>query len=375
MARLTWVETGFISEDLYTPIRIEKDADYRESLEKKLVTLERRALNANADEESIKIIRHYRKRILEVLTLYYRADIVRSYGIIHELIEGLNNHPFAVNNLINCSAFLGIKGSEIQFFRSRRGNPSCNYTAIDMLHLPAKIRSKTGNYRFSIPGSPSFYLSNSSYGCWIETGTPPDDDFNVSPVIFDGEQKVLNLAVNIRELALLHDFEESYVHCWLKLLILALATSYRITEAERVFKSEYIISQAIMIVCKSMGFDGVVYYSTRVSNVTFAGSAINLAIFVEYNGDYSKILEHMKIDNPFNYGLYKQIRSCNPIENYELRSVLTPRITNIGDFERQYSYRESLFCAFDRFLFSSWRDKPNGIRKNDLKFGHLIDDI
>ncbi len=60
-----------------------------------------------------------------------------------------------------------------------------------MMYLPISLRSKSGNYRFSIPGNPSLYLANSSYGCWIETGFPADIDFNVSsPVLLDGKQKI-----------------------------------------------------------------------------------------------------------------------------------------------------------------------------------------
>lgn len=39
-------------------------------------------------------------------------------------------------------------------------------------------------------------------------------------------------------------------HCWLKLYMLSIATSYRIEETERTFKTEYVISQSIIMVCK-----------------------------------------------------------------------------------------------------------------------------
>ena len=76
-----------------------------------------------------------------------------------------------------------------------------------MLHLPKEMRAKSGNYRFSIPGNPSLYLSNSSYGCWIETGFPSEINFNVSPVILDGTQKIFNLAVSSRDFFITHDLD------------------------------------------------------------------------------------------------------------------------------------------------------------------------
>ena len=49
--------------------------------------------------------------------------------------------------------------------------------------------------------------------------------------------------------ARLDELEESKVHCWLKLLVLMMATSYTVNESGRIFKSEYIVSQSIMLTC------------------------------------------------------------------------------------------------------------------------------
>ena len=270
-------------------------------------------------------------------------------------------------------AFPGITGSEIQFFRCRIGNPSNTYKAKDMLHLPQKLRAKSGNYRFSIPGNPSLYLSNSSYGCWIETGFPSESEFNVSPIFLDGTQKILNLVVSLRDFHALNELEENRVHCWLKLYMLTIATSYRIKEVGRTFKSEYIISQSIMMACKKLGYDGVAYYSKRVNDEIFALCAINLALFVDYEGEYSKIVDHMKIDDAFNFGLYKQLFTSLTYKNYELRAARTGFITNIGSYDRQYPYNETKFFEFDKFLFSSWRDKPNGKGKDQILWGVHLD--
>lgn len=35
-----------------------------------------------------------------------------------------------------------------------------------------------------------------------------------------------------------------------------------------------------------MGYDGIAYYSRRVDNEVFALCAINLALFVDYDGEY-----------------------------------------------------------------------------------------
>jgi hypothetical protein len=112
-------------------------------------------------------------------------------------LRNIGEDSFAVNALNSGYAFGGEIGQEFQFFRCRTGNPSNRFTAKQMLYLPRSLRAKSGNYRFSLPGSPSMYLANSSYGCWIETGYPADNDFNVSPILLDGTQKILNLVVAV----------------------------------------------------------------------------------------------------------------------------------------------------------------------------------
>ena len=355
----SWLKNEFICKELYAPYIISYDNDYYESLKDKYEILLKQAIKAKADEESIEIIENYKKKILEALNAYYSADLSESSTIVRNLIEDIGNDPFAVNTLQESAAFFGSKDKEIQFFRCRTGNPSSSFTSKEMLHLPKEMRAKSGNYRFSIPGNPSLYLSNSSYGCWIETGFPSAINFNVSPVVLDGMQKIFNLAVSSRWLFTSYDIELDEIHCWLKLYMLSIATSFRISEEGRTFKSEYIISQAIMMACKKIGYDGIAYYSKRVSDEIFSLCAINLVLFVDYDEEYSKITKHMKLDDPFNYALYKQLLPSLNYKNYDLRSVQTGLITNIGSYDRQYPYCETEFFEFDKFLFTTWRDKPN----------------
>jgi len=366
---LSWLNNGFICEELYAPFRINKDIEYRTDLEKRYNIVMRQAQNANADDESLQIIAAFTTQILASLDSYYKADIAESNNIVFELVKEIGDNPFAVNSVTNSDAFPGNKSNELQFFRSRLGTPNRAFTAKDMLHLPNSMRAKSGNYRFSIPGNPSMYLANSSYGCWIEMGCPAEIDFNVSPILLEGYQRVFNLAVSIRDFRCLNEFEKDRVHCWLKLYLLAIATSYVIKEESRTFRSEYIISQSLMMACKKMKYDGIAYYSRRVDNEVFALCAINLALFVDYVGEYSAMIKHIKIDDAFNYALYKQLNNSLKYKEYRLRSTDTGYITNIGSFERQYPYRETDFYDFDKFLFTTWRDKPNGKGKDAIPWG------
>ena len=366
---LTWLNNNFICKEFYAPFTIEKDNDYCMDLDKRYSTVLKQALNAGADEESIKIIMKCKSNIISALKSYYKADLAKSNRIILNIIKDIGNDPLADNSLTNSFAFPGDRTKELQFFRCRPGNPAKAYKAKDMLHLPYNLRAKTGNYRFSIPGNPSFYLSNTSYGCWIEANFPAEIDFCVSPVILDGTQRIFNLVICSRDASHLNDFSDNRVHCWLKLLMLSIATSYVIKEEGRIFKSEYVISQAVMMACKKLGYDGVAYYSRRVSDEMFALCAINLALFVDYVGQYSNIINHIKIDDAFNYAMYKNLLPSLKYKCYELRSAHTNYITNVGNYDKQFPYRETDFYRFDQFLFTMWRDKPNGRGKDHISWG------
>lgn len=350
---LTWVSDA-ISKDLYAPFEVEKDNDYYPDLKKRLLKLRQDAAIAGADVESLKIIDNYRSRILKALRAYYDGKISSAHAIIKNLIQGCLDSKLAVTNLSSDTlAFPGTIGSELQLFRARKGDPK-GYTAKEMLHLPYSKRSKTGNYRFSIPGLPSLYLGNSSYACWLELGLPSASEFNVSPVLVENGRKIFNLVVMNRDHHLLNEYDPKRVHDWLKLLILMVTTSYRVKEEGRIFRSEYIISQAIMLACKDLGLDGIAYYSKRVSDQMFAQAAINLALFTSYQKgeEYSDLCNHIKVGGAYNYFMFQQLNKVD--SDYELRSIHTPFINNIGSYDRQYTYRETNFCLFDKFLFSEW---------------------
>ena len=116
---LTWMNNGFISKDLYAPFVLEKDSDYIDDLKKKYKIVLQQAESAGADDESLKILKKFRNKILEALKCYYKADIEKCNTIIRNLIKDVGENPFAVNTLDKSYAFPGGAGTEIRFFRCR----------------------------------------------------------------------------------------------------------------------------------------------------------------------------------------------------------------------------------------------------------------
>ena len=114
---LTWLTNHFICKELYAPFVLDKDCDYEKDLRKKYNLVLKQAKAAGADKDSIAIINKYKKKVLELLRYYYRADIARSNTIIENLLRDIGNDPFAVAPLSNSYAFPGEHNKELQLFR------------------------------------------------------------------------------------------------------------------------------------------------------------------------------------------------------------------------------------------------------------------
>lgn len=359
MAIYDWL-ISFSTKEFQAPFYIKNDSDYYNNLRKRLTHFVSALENAKADKESVYYAKKYSEKVCEALRKYYKGNISSCHQIIENLVKGCETCPFAVSELSKSRAFPGLNSTEIQFFRARTITEAKALELKDMLHLPFSLRGKSGNYRFSIPGVTSMYLANTSYGSWIEMGKPSEHDFYVAPIILDGSQRIFNLAVMTRNLYGLNDGDLDYIHCWIKLLVLMIATSYIIEEENRSFRSEYIISQSIMLACKKRGYDGIAYLSKRVEDDMFAFVATNLALFADYQKDkeFGNICKHLKIDEPLNYQLFKQLNHSATLRKYDsMRIDNTGFITNINGYRRQYNYKDTDFYRFDNHLFARWKDK------------------
>lgn len=118
---LSWLSNCFICRDLYAPFVIGRDSDYLSDLKKHYNIVLNQAKKAGADDDSLAVIKKYRRKILEALRSYYRADIAKSNTIIKNLVSDVGSDSFAVAKLNKSWAFPGNRSQELQFFRSRTG--------------------------------------------------------------------------------------------------------------------------------------------------------------------------------------------------------------------------------------------------------------
>ena len=349
------------------PIVVKYDNSYEDTLrgyfEKILYTLS--SGNANKCIQDVAV--HYTSKILQAIKDYYCGSIIEAHSTIKELFEDCcQNNEYAISDINNSPTFkkFSKNNEEVQFFRARLNENVVDFAAKDMLHIPFDRRAIVNSCRFSIPGLPCLYLGNTSYVCWIEMGCPADHKFNVSPVLLDNRQRVFNLTAMVCDMIDISNLEElsdddknNKLCCLMKLFLLNVATSVKVMEENRNFKSEYIISQMIMLACKSCGYDGVIYYSKRVADEVFAKvSGINLVLFAKYNAGekLSEICKHIEVGDSFNFSMYKQLNASEDYKRYKLRIDDTITINNIEKSNRQFSYRDTKFYSFDRYLFANW---------------------
>ena len=345
------------------PKKLSKDNEYPEAVLHFMNTLINDLRDNDIDEAFIDISEEYKNIFQQVLIDYYSGNIISAYNLIEQLIKEYKNNGIIFSKLSKSYSFNyyvieNKKWDNFLFYRARKGDIS-NENKEDVLkHTPFDMRSKIGSNRFSIPGQPCLYLGSTSYDCWIEMGQPDDREFNVGCILLNKDYEIINLATDIWIFleAIKRLKEQADKEMMFKSYLLSQVTSYCISENNRNFKSEYVISQLITLACKSNNIDGISYISKRVSSNEFGHNiCMNLALFVPYEqGEtYSRsMVSEIKIGNPINYAYFEKMnKAMLNLPSKRLPYELTPKAICIGDFENQIPYRETHFYDYDRYLY------------------------
>lgn len=353
-------------EKYITPFVVSNDKDYFPDLKERIKDL----LNEIKESESVsgvyESVSEFCKKLLNSLDLYFEGNIIDAHESVVSLLEDIIKEPGVVSDINNSKSFGANEkpSEEVQFYRARISEYVEDYNAKDMLHIPFNRRELVKTGRFSIPGLPCLYLGNSSYCCWIEMGKPAEHCFNVSPVLLDNSQKILNLTTTIWDFCSGNTKgKDNQVSTDIKLLALNIAISYKVKNNNRFFKSEYVLSQMLMLACKNKKLDGIAYFSKCVEADSFAlCSAVNVALFATYDKeDISNICQHLDIGKSFNYSMFKQLLPSLASKEYgkmNLNQMKT--IKSISGSGRQFPYRGTKFYEFDKYLFVNWdKSKDN----------------
>lgn len=351
-----------------SPFYAEYDNCYFHDLTNLLKNFVEELRKVKIDETLVKDIEDYCKSLLKSIELYYKGDILQAQMKVNSLIDEFKDSP-AISHINDCLAFpivIGTDNSEVQFFRARLSDNVIDFSEKEMLHIPFNKREIVKSERFSIPGLPCLYLSNSSYCCWLEMNRPADHMFNVAPVLLDNSQKILNLAFSLCDIdkiiknAEIFDLSTSEFKInLLRLIVLSMATSFVVKQKNRNFKSEYILSQMIMLACKEKGLDGIAYHTKQADEFHSFVVGVNVALFATYNGEeeLSSICDHIEIGDSFNFSMFKQLLSSQTYRKYPLRIDKSIYVREIGNRNRIFPYNETKFYDFDNYLFCTFDDQ------------------
>ncbi|OCS91658.1 hypothetical protein [Caryophanon latum] len=351
--------------DFDLPIVLDRDSDYLNELRRILNSYLKQVQQISNLPNSVKCSTSRNiSLILDCVEDYFNYDIATASNKISSILNKYKNSPFFISQVCSNYAFKGISKHTgmPNFYRARKGN--FEFQINDLLHIPLNKRGIISTQRFSIPGIPCIYLGTTSYVCWLELDKPLDNELNISSFNIPNI-KVLNLALtqhlinghsNVLDTEDPSSPEVKKLFHMIELWPLVCATSFRIKEANRIFKSEYIVSNLIMQNIVKLDVDGVAYISKKVKNDSMSfPQAVNLAIPIKKpvsNQAYGELCRKIKITDPVNFGEFIKIK-------HRLMNNLTSLVNQFEGFStridfagEQIDYHTLDFSKLDDYLLS-----------------------
>ena len=371
--------------DFKLPVNIKCDSDYYDDLKINLNKYKKHMESIdNLELECKKNIRENCKLIIKAIELYYSADLVEAENCIYNIIEKYVKSEAIVANINENYAFKGMAPEKIQpeiyketnkelykqmqekdiiLYRSRVGIEK--YKREDLLHIPFSKRGKISTQRFSMAGVPCLYLSATTFGAWLELGMPDAQEFQVSAFSFGDNLKVLNLCQQQMFINGMSSFLEKEktddLKAYLEIFPLVIASSYRVFEDDRKFKSEYIISQLIMQVIKKLKIDGVAYLSKKIEDYYSYPQCVNLAILIPYesdntNNDYWSRISEIALTEPYTLQELRNEERGNK-QTFINEIYSGQEADEVKFMEEVIPYQKSIFSKFDDLLYQKERKK------------------
>ena len=357
----------FLMLNIELPRICDNDSDYYKSLEDAFNEYEE-FINSNYPEK-YKEIKNYCEKILKAINSYNSAAFETSQkvmkNILMKLIEmypDLVSNPFEIYKGVQNYKRNSSLGEEY-YFKARVLPTDYKTKTTDMYHIPFNRRDLVATQRFSLPGIPCLYLGKTSFVCWQELGKPAANSFYVAAVKPVEKLKLLNLAYTnaplINSIACDIEKEEninikkdlqSVLNCSLGIFPFIIATSFKIYGDDRNFKSEYIVSQLIMMLLFNRKWDGIAYSSKRMpmNERTFATS-LNIAIMPKRNDKeaYSPLMTELVFKRPVNFEEFKLI-SCDDLWDCPQQQSTSYSKMELANKPRKYA--NSTFSIFDGYL-------------------------
>jgi hypothetical protein len=161
----------------------------------------------------------------------------------------------------------GILALNTDLFRIRRKSGNYPLEKCDLFHIPFEHRGRVRTQRYSIPGLPSLYLSNSIYVAWEELLRPDINEIQAIRLQNRKKLRFLDLSTddyNHRSLEGVLEYKPKEIIRKIFTWPIIAACSIKVAEPDASFKPEYIIPQLLLQWITKMDLDGIKYSSTHI---------------------------------------------------------------------------------------------------------------
>jgi hypothetical protein len=298
--------------------------------------------------------------INESIDQYLKGLPAKAYSTLKASLEEIKPYLLYPTK----ESILLVGGNINNYFRMRE-----SFTKIDksgIFHIPFYKRQNTLSYRYSIPGIPCIYLSNSVFLCWEELGKPANKRLYCSRFEIDKNiLKTLNLSFTPSKILTMyskkeHDLTMKICQFFIpRALItwpLIFACSIHTKCHNDNFKVEYIIPQLIMQWClENADIDGICYYSVRSKYNNSLGYSLfqeNLALPAKVNIDNTicdSLKNKLKLSEPLLIKSFKYLKSQEiSKKEFDLWALNNPPGL-LNYYGRRFITKEKQPSIFERF--------------------------
>ncbi len=267
--------------------------------------------------------------IIAVIDAYYEGNINKAYNILSAFMKKSN-----LGNYLDKNSTLDTK-TNLYRIRAVEGNYPLSKT--ELFHIPFQLRGCVATQRYSIPGLPSLYLSNSIFVAWEELRRPGFNKIqamrlsNVRPLV------LLDLTNDIysRNIHLIGNEDYGWELLY-KVMIwpLIAACSIKVKNVNDTFKPEYIIPQLLLQWVNKNNVDGIKYSSTHVDlnksyhEGTFYNIVLPVKTFDQEGGYCNKLVDLFRVTEVLPMQLRQFISQSNRLDGQEsISATVNPDIS------------------------------------------------
>lgn len=306
--------------------------------------------------------------IKQSISEYYKGYPSEAYGVLEQVI---NSNLMSEGYL---HSIMTIFDTIVEpLYKMRQGNDYV-YSEEEMFHIPFNKRGLVSTNRYSIPGLPCVYLGSTPLTCWEELSKPNLDSVQTSLFI---KKDVSYLDLSTPPKAIIgrlieahqangtseNEMEKIYKHLtsYIVLWPLMAACSIRVKNAKDSFKPEYIFPQLLLQWIRRSDFDGVCYFSTKISNYTMetAGLYRNFAFPVQDSkkaeGYCSILKEKFDITDAVPWQVFQIYKGSSFAEPN--KEAIKAEVELVQGMSLLYSNTD--FSRLENFLIQKYEKKKN----------------